>query len=671
MAKYLKMNSKKGYIEDTAVIAHEKFNNMRHVIFGCMLGDFDNTGKYIVRPEIVNELISMDKYIIESIDNIEICESFLKLDKPITFAITFQNDKATLSLLEKMSYGANYKLNSGSYSDINEYILAEVETSGLVDKNVIYRMWNVKPAGGSALDVFHMDAETLAKYAGVVRRFKYLLVANKKLLQKEERIEEIESAYFNKMMKLLARYPKLKVAVEKEIKNQLDEKTGMLRLDKPNFMKTMNEIVADAIEDNIELLDEKEKKTFEAERHNVENEYNIEITKEIDISAEKIEQKDLNADPIVVPVIETFDEGKSVEELAKEFVEEEKDVEKRVQDDMVTLATGKEVANETKTTEKEESKNLIVESIKGEDNKEKNEEKDTEKNNQISDFQRSVLSEANKDKNRTKNERLDAMKGIIAIATETKQENIVITPKGIAAITEENKKLVVAEVKDGKVTKAVSVSQKQTDLVLKNLTGEKTQLKIQETQAQVVVADNKTNENAVEKQTENKKGLVVAAGNSNNKDKDKTTKKTNDKSGDKSTKKKGSETKVKKESAKEKGVTGTSSQVKSPGGYFPVTIAQNQVEEDEIEMAGGDIDIEVIDGATNAIGQNINAENIDSQSFNAEYTGIFGQNVDEESVDAGYQEVSVGQGIDAEYIDAQDVDAGYPGVSFEDETKVL
>ncbi len=564
MAKYLKMNSKKGFIEDTAEIAHVKFNNMRHVVLGFMLGDFDSQGEYFVRPDIVEELIKMDKHIIDSVDNIDICESFLKLDKPITFAITFQNDKATLSLLEKINHGANFKLNAGSYSDVNEYILAEIETSGAVDKNVVYRMWNVKLSGGEALDVFHMDEETLAKFAGVVRRFKYLLVANKKLLQKEEKIEEIEAAYFNKMMSLLARYPKLKIAVEKEIKNQFDEKTGMLRLDKPNLMKTMNEIVLDAIEDNIDLLDEKEKESFEAEKHNIENEYNIEITKEIDISNKKVEQKDLNADPITVPVIETFGEEdkKSAEELAKEFVEEENNVETRVQDDMVTLATGKEAVSENKkTTEKEESKNLIAESIKG--------DTDKTKNNNLSGVQEAFFDEANRVKNPKISETYNAKKKIMEIATG---EKVVAVPeKGLANINEDKQ----TKVEEGK--KKIPVSKTKINAFLEKTTGEDTQKNIQKTQEQAVAkVDDKTKDKAEEKQAEAKKDNKLVKGAAEqvktNKKPTITTNKNKDKKeiSEKPTNKKG------------ENKNNDDNIVKSPGGYFPVNVAKQTKQDKEM-----------------------------------------------------------------------------------------
>ena len=136
MAQYLKPDSELGYVEDMAEIEFLKFNNLRHSILGCMLGDFDELGSYVVSPEVVKELISMEKYIVETYDNIELCRSTLKLDKQISFIVTLEGNKATLSLIEKLNYEANFTLNSGTYSNINEYVLDTVETSGEVNRNV-------------------------------------------------------------------------------------------------------------------------------------------------------------------------------------------------------------------------------------------------------------------------------------------------------------------------------------------------------------------------------------------------------------------------------------------------------------------------------------------------------------------------------------------------------
>ena len=106
MAQYLKPNSELGYVEDSAEISRLRFNNLRHVVLGCMLGDFNELGHYVVSPEIVQELISLEKYIVQTYDNIELCRSCLKLDKQIAFMLTFEGNKATLSLVEKINYEA-------------------------------------------------------------------------------------------------------------------------------------------------------------------------------------------------------------------------------------------------------------------------------------------------------------------------------------------------------------------------------------------------------------------------------------------------------------------------------------------------------------------------------------------------------------------------------------
>jgi len=332
MAKYLKQDCEIGYIDDNAEIEYTQFCNLRHTILGCMLGDYDSQGRYVVSPEIVDELIRMPKYIVDSMDNIEVCASELKLDKQLTFLVTFESDRVTLSLMEKISFESNIKLNSGTYSNINEYILDEIETSGVVNKNTIYSMWNIKEFGGTALDVFNMDEKTLAVYFNIVNRFKYLMTANKILLENEHKLEEIESNYANRMLDILNSYPKLKAKVEKEIKATLEEKKDFIKIDKPNFAKTMNEIIEKAIDNNLDVLNPKEKESFKQEKHQAQMETNIlrreviEITpKPVEVVKENLNNNNFefdNSDSPVVPVIATNGEAiRSVNEVAASFAE--------------------------------------------------------------------------------------------------------------------------------------------------------------------------------------------------------------------------------------------------------------------------------------------------------------------------------------------------------------
>lgn len=356
MAKYLKQDSELGYIEDSADIQYQKFNNLRHTILGCMLGDFDENGKYVVDPEIKKELIAMKKYIVETVDNIDVCHGCLKLDKYITFLVTFEGNKATLSLVEKLSFEANFKINSGTYSNVNEYILDEVETSGEIDKNVIYRRWNVDVFGGNYLDVFNMDEETIAQYFGIVNRFKYLMMANEILLNHEEELEEIESEYSMSMLELVSRYPKLKEAVIKEINESMKDKEEFIRIDKPNFAKTLNELITKTIEDNVSLLTEEERKDFDIEKHNIQVNYNNKIDEKLDfvVRTESVDDKELSPVQMRTLDVKKNPEMADVVDVAKAYVKASELVERRTRQEAASFIMGEVLDPDNKPIKKGE-----------------------------------------------------------------------------------------------------------------------------------------------------------------------------------------------------------------------------------------------------------------------------------------------------------------------------
>ena len=348
MAKYLKQDSDLGYVEDSAEIEYLKFNNLRHTILGYMWGDFNSEGDYVISPDIQRELIAMKKYVVDTIDNIDICYSNIKFDKQITFMVTQEGNRATLSLVEKISFEANNKLNSGTYSNINEYILDEVETSGVVDKNALYRRWNISVVPGEILDVFHMDEDALAVYAGLTKRFKYLIKANEIFLNNEEKLEEIEAEYSVNLLAIIEHYPKLKKIVDAELKSTLTEKKDFIRIDRPNFAKTVNEIIEKVIENNINVLDEEEKKEFEAEKHNVQVEHNIKVQDTIEYKTETIEVNEehvgneITAEKKDKIVLETYreEERQTIPELAQNNLQAEKQVVERNIAEAIAINTG-------------------------------------------------------------------------------------------------------------------------------------------------------------------------------------------------------------------------------------------------------------------------------------------------------------------------------------------
>ena len=283
MAQYLRADCEQGFVTDSAEIENLKFNNMRHTILGCMLGDFDAEGNYVVDPQIVEELIAMPKYIVDTVDNVDVCTSVIKLDRQITFFVTYEGEQAVLTLAEKVNFQANFKTNSGLFSNINEYILDSFETSGVIDKNAVYAKWHISPFGGNAMDVFNMDQETLSKYYGIVNRFKYLMKANQIMLENEDKIEEIETNYAVQMMQIIAKYPGLKKVVDAKIKDVVSKQPSVIRLDKPFFAKTVNEVINQTIEANISTLKPEEKQEFEVERRNLLVEQNVKLSQVVDV----------------------------------------------------------------------------------------------------------------------------------------------------------------------------------------------------------------------------------------------------------------------------------------------------------------------------------------------------------------------------------------------------
>ncbi|MGN0787608.1 MAG: hypothetical protein ACI4L6_00860 [Candidatus Onthoplasma sp.] len=356
MAKYLKPDCEKGYIEDNEDIIRAKFNNMRHTIFGCMLGDFNESGEYVVSNEIKKELIAMKKFLVDTVDNIDVCVSQLKLDKQISFIVTFEEDKATLTLVEKMSYEANYKLNSGRYSNINEYVLDTLKTSGEVDHSAVYRHWNISQFPGDALDIFSCDEETLAEFFGLASRFKYLLEANATLLKREEEIEEIEANYTLNVLNILKRYPKLEKIVKDELSKFSGDKSNLISPKRPNFAKTINEVLENVIAENIGLLEENEQKEFLQEKRQATMGLNMDISKLI--STEKVDKNEMDASKSVFTL--KAQKYATLLDSAKEFVKAEKEVKERIQNEENSKV--KELARTLgfeKVEQKEDSKIVV------------------------------------------------------------------------------------------------------------------------------------------------------------------------------------------------------------------------------------------------------------------------------------------------------------------------
>lgn len=340
MSKYFKQSSTVEYVDDYAEIQALKYENARHSVLGFMLGDYDESGCYVVHPEIIKELIAMPKYIVETIDNFEICKSALKLDKQITFLITYEGERVTLSLMENVNFEANSKVNIGSWSNINEFVLDEVFVSGEVNRNAIYNKWNISEFGGSVLDVMNCDPQLLSAYLGIVDRFKFVIYQNINLTDKEEELEEIEEEYFLNVFAILEDYPELKKLVVKELKQNLEEKKDFIQLDKPNFARSLNEVLNKTIENNISVLKEEKQEEFKKIQHNALVRCNIQRQEVVQCVVKKpslFEEVKENKKVQDVVVFETDDsyKRKTVTDLAQELAEKRKLSEERARKSVV------------------------------------------------------------------------------------------------------------------------------------------------------------------------------------------------------------------------------------------------------------------------------------------------------------------------------------------------
>lgn len=339
MSKYLKSDSELGYITDREEIENEKFNRLRHVTQGFMLGDFDNLGKYQINNQILKELVAMPKYLTENLDNAELCNSALKLDKQLTFIVSYEGDVAKLSLLEKMNFAANNKF-SASYSNIVETVLDEVAFTGTINKNNLYRRWNISIYPGQILDIFSLDEKMLEKYFGIVRRFKYLLKANMDLQEKEEELEEIESEQALIKLEIIKNYPELFKLVSKDLTVALANKNGLIALDKPGFSKTINQTISQSIEVNKSILNDKDLESF-----NSDNALGLKTT---NLKREQLIQTISKEDKIVL----NYSDDLTLSELASQYVKSCKAVEEKSKTRAVSILKGADVTITSQLVEK-------------------------------------------------------------------------------------------------------------------------------------------------------------------------------------------------------------------------------------------------------------------------------------------------------------------------------
>lgn len=254
--KYFKTDSEKGYLENKHDINYFATKQMGKIVFGGMLGDFDENGFYVINQKIVEELIKMPKVIVDMVDGADLIRSKIKFDGFYHFILTVEENTATFSLLEKLQYQSNYNFNSGAYSNINEYVLDQISVPDKdFDRNSLYQKYNISVVDeGDSLSVFDMDELSIAIYFNIIDKIKMNYLTKNQLILKEKEIENVEADYFESVLELLTEFPDIENKVKEDVKNNLNEKRNLIIPNKPFFQKTVNEILDSSLDQFVYTL---------------------------------------------------------------------------------------------------------------------------------------------------------------------------------------------------------------------------------------------------------------------------------------------------------------------------------------------------------------------------------------------------------------------------------
>lgn len=247
--RYFKFDELEQYLDNEADINYFAINQARRVAVGNMLGDFDEYGFYVLDEEIIKELIAMPKVVVDNLDNIDLLRGGIKFDNFIHFMLVIEDDKAKLVLLEKINFESNVKDNVGRYSNMNEYVLGEVTIPDRdVDKNVIYSKFNIRREDeGRLYDFNNLTPEELEFYKNVIRKMKYNVIVKTNLYAQEDKIEKVETNYFNSVVNSFDMDTSTKEDFLNYLNAIIKEKQIFVNSNKPFFQKTINEILDGAI----------------------------------------------------------------------------------------------------------------------------------------------------------------------------------------------------------------------------------------------------------------------------------------------------------------------------------------------------------------------------------------------------------------------------------------
>ena len=243
--KYFKFDEENQYLENESDIKYFISNQARRVAVGNMLGDFDENGLYVLKKDLVKQLVNIPKIIVDNFNGVDLIRSAVKFDNYLHFMLVVEEDKASLLLLEKINFESNIKYNVGSYSNMNEYVLEEIKIPDKdIDKNIIYSKFNIKREDeGIYYDINNFTTAEQEQFSEIINKMKQNYLAQNEMLKNELAIEKIEADYFDEVLSSFQTREEINAKFEKILKSLILEKKSFIEINKPFFQKTINEIL--------------------------------------------------------------------------------------------------------------------------------------------------------------------------------------------------------------------------------------------------------------------------------------------------------------------------------------------------------------------------------------------------------------------------------------------
>ena len=242
MAKYLRKDYENGYMSDALAIEYYKKVQEIDVINNLLIGDYNAKGEYVTSKEILNELISMPKYIVKTFNTNMYLQSYAELGNfnQLNFMITVQDgvpknnmSRASLLLVEDIEKCA------GLYINTNSVILDTFESLNDLDFN--QKMF-------AHFKIVEQTGRKPAKSdipLNVLNRKTYLSEIKQNLFSS---IFNVQKDYLSRRLSVLKRY-ELGDKILKEYNLRLSEIKGKVTSNDPKVVYCQNELLDMVIEE--------------------------------------------------------------------------------------------------------------------------------------------------------------------------------------------------------------------------------------------------------------------------------------------------------------------------------------------------------------------------------------------------------------------------------------